>query len=277
MNAWRLFLACVFFLCASAWAQEDDPSVKDHPTIPRFPGMVIAGGTQQDFGAHEFELGGDKRKRVEGRYWRIDYAVKEGGKTPGPLEVARNYGNQFKQRGGKVLFEQVDSGGGQAVMRMPSGGGELWLDLAINNGGELITFTIVAEGAMEQKVELSAEEMGKALAASGRIALYGILFDTGKDSIRPESEKVLAEIARMLSGNAALKLRIEGHTDNVGRAADNLALSRRRAESVKRWLVGKGVAEARLEATGFGDARPVAANATEDGRAKNRRVELVRK
>lgn len=273
----RLFLALALLACASAWAQEDDPSVKDHPAIPRFPGMVIASGARQDFGAHEFELGGGKTQRVEGRFWRIDYAVKEGAKTPGSLEVARNYGNAFKKRGGTVLLEQVDSSGGQAVMRMPSGGGNLWLDIAINNAGELITFTIVAEGAMEQKVELSADEMGKALAASGRIALYGILFDTGRDAIKPESEKVLSEIARMLAGNAALKLRIEGHTDNVGKPADNLALSKRRAEAVKRWLVGKGVADARLEAAGLGDTKPVAPNSAEEGRAKNRRVELARK
>lgn len=276
MKLQRLFLALALFAGAFAWAQ-DDPSVKDHPAIPRFPGMVISGGAQQDFGAHEFDLGEGKTKRVEGRYWRIDYAVKEGGKTPGPLEVARNYGSQFKKRGGAVVFEQVDAGGGQAVMRMPSGSGNLWLDIAINNGGELITFTIVAEGEMEQKVELSADEMGKALASAGRIALYGILFDTGKDAIKPESEKALGEIATLLARDKALRLRIEGHTDNVGKAADNLALSRRRAEAVKRWLVGKGVADARLEAAGLGDTKPVAPNDGDAGRAKNRRVELARK
>jgi outer membrane protein OmpA-like peptidoglycan-associated protein len=130
---------------------------------------------------------------------------------------------------------------------------------------------------MEQKVELSADEMGKALAASGRIALYGILFDTGKDAIKPESEKVLGEIAALLARDKALTLRIEGHTDNVGKPADNLALSKRRAEAVKRWLVGKGVADARLEAAGLGDTKPVAPNGTDEGRAKNRRVELARK
>ena len=273
----KLLLVLALLFSASVSAQEDDPAVKDHPGIPRFPGTVIVGGTHNDFSAYEFDTGNGKMKRVEGKYWRIEYAVKEGAKVPGPLEVARNYGNQFKKRGGAVVMEQVDTGGGQAVMKMPAGKGDVWLDLLINNNGEQLIFTIVAEAPMEQKVELSADDMGSALAASGRIALYGILFDTGKDVIKPESAPVLAEVAKLLAGNPALKLRIEGHTDNVGKAADNLALSKKRAEAVKRWLVGKGITDARLEAAGLGDTRPVAVNAGDEGRAKNRRVELIRK
>jgi len=273
----KLLLVLALLFSAPGSAQEDNSPVKDHPGIPRFPGTYIADATQNDFSAYEFDTGGGKMKRVEGKYWRIEYALKDGAKVPGPLEVARNYGNQFKKRGGAVVMEQVDTGGGQVVMKMPSGKGELWLDIIINNSGEQLIFTIVAEAPMEQKVEVSADDMGNALAASGRIALYGILFDTGKDVIRPESGQVLAEVAKLLAGQPALKLRIEGHTDNVGKAADNLALSKKRAEAVKRSLVGKGIAEARLEAAGLGDTKPVAANDGDEGRAKNRRVELAKK
>lgn len=273
----KLLLVLTLLISGFVSAQEDDPSVKDHPGIPRFPGTVITSGAHNDFGAHEFDTGGGKLKRVEGKYWRIDYELKEGAKVPGPLEVARNYGNQFKKRGGAVMMEQVDSGGGQVVMKMSSGTGDLWLDIGINNGGEMMTFTIVAEMPMVQKVEVSADEMVKALATSGRIALYGILFDTGKDTIKPESVRELTEVVTLLSGNPALKLRIEGHTDNVGKATENLTLSRKRAEAVKRWLVGKGIADARLESAGLGDTKPATSNDGEQGRAKNRRVELVKK
>ncbi len=272
----KLLLVLLLLGSTSLAAQEDAPSVKDHPGIPRWPGTVIASGTSNDFGAHEFDIGGGNSKRVEGKYWEISYALKEGATVPGPLEVARNYGNQFKKRGGAVLMEQVSSGGGEATMRMPSGNGDTWLYLVINNGGEQLLFTIVTEAPMEQKIEVTADEMGSALAASGRIALYGILFDTGKDAIKRESESALTEIAKLLTLNPALKLRIEGHTDNVGKAADNLALSKKRAEAVKRWLVAKSIAEGRMEAAGLGDTKSVAANVTEEGRAKNRRVELVK-
>jgi OOP family OmpA-OmpF porin len=255
---------------------QDDPSVKDHPGIPRYPGTQIASGVQQEFASHDFNVPGEKTQRVEGRYWRIEYSLKEGVKVPGPLQVSRNYGNAFKKQGGSVLLEQVDAGGGQATMKMPAGGGTTWMEVNINNAGEQMILVIVEESPMEQKVAVTAAAMASAIAASGRVAIHGILFDTGKDVIKPESNAVLAEIAALLKADAGLKLRIEGHTDNVGKAADNLDLSRRRAEAVKRWLAGQGIAASRLEASGLGDTKPSAANASEDGRAKNRRVELVR-
>jgi outer membrane protein OmpA-like peptidoglycan-associated protein len=94
----------------------------------------------------------------------------------------------------------------------------------------------------------------------------------------PGSETVLSQIAKVLQENPKLELIIEGHTDNVGGAQFNLELSRKRAEAVKRWLVDKaGISEVRLTTVGYGLSRPIADNSTEEGRAKNRRVELVRK
>ena len=99
----------------------------------------------------------------------------------------------------------------------------------------------------------------------------------GKATITPDSAATLQQIAELLSRNTGWKLRIEGHTDDVGHAKDNLVLSRKRAEAVRDWLVAKAkVAAARLETKGLGDTRPVAGNDTDDGRAKNRRVELVK-
>lgn len=129
---------------------------------------------------------------------------------------------------------------------------------------------------MEQKVEMSASEMMDALNKDGFLALYGILFDTGKDTIKSESEPVLTEIVSLLTNNASLKLSVEGHTDSAGNAKFNETLSQKRADSVKKWLVGKGVDAKRLQTKGWGDTKPVA-DRTEDGKAKNRRVELVKK
>jgi OmpA-OmpF porin, OOP family len=116
-----------------------------------------------------------------------------------------------------------------------------------------------------------------ALSADGRVATQGILFDTGSDRIRPESTPTLQEIGRMLQQHGDLRLRIEGHTDSVGGAEINQALSERRATSVRRHLVERfSVDERRLEAAGLGQAQPVDSNDTPEGRQNNRRVELVR-
>lgn len=115
------------------------------------------------------------------------------------------------------------------------------------------------------------------LAAKGRVATQGILFDTESDRPRPESGPTLKEIAVMLKQHPELKLRIEGHTDNVGGKDANLALSDRRAAAVKSALVGDfQIDAARLESKGFGDTKPAGSNATPEGRQNNRRVELVR-
>jgi OmpA-OmpF porin, OOP family len=115
------------------------------------------------------------------------------------------------------------------------------------------------------------------LAASGRVATQGLLFDTGSDQLRPESTPTLKQIASMLTDHPELRIRIEGHTDNIGVKDTNRALSAKRAASVKAALVKNyAIAANRLDAQGFGDAKPVDKNDTVEGRQNNRRVELVK-
>ena len=119
--------------------------------------------------------------------------------------------------------------------------------------------------------------MYDALTAEGRVATQGIYFDTGSDRIRPESSGTLGEIAAMLKEHADLRLTIEGHTDNVGQADANQALSEKRAAAVKAALVSTyGIEDGRLETAGFGPSKPAAPNDTPEGRQQNRRVELVK-
>jgi outer membrane protein OmpA-like peptidoglycan-associated protein len=118
--------------------------------------------------------------------------------------------------------------------------------------------------------------MDNAIKQEGHVAVYGIHFNTGKADILPDSESTLNEIVKLMQQEGSLRLRIEGHTDNQGNATANQALSEKRAQAVVAWLTGHGVSAARLTAKGFGQTKPVADNSTEDGRAKNRRVELAK-
>jgi outer membrane protein OmpA-like peptidoglycan-associated protein len=268
-----LSLVCMFAISGrSARAQDPEPA-KDHPSVPRFPGMVMSSGTETDFNGFDFQISRDeKTKHAEGKSWEFEYTLKEGARHPSPLEIVRNYANQFTSRGGKVLYQASDAT--VATMMMPLGSGERWLRIQTN--GDSIIMNIIETAAMVQKVEFSADEMAEQAASTGKITLHGILFDTAKTDIKPESNPVLDEVATMMKKSAALKFRIEGHTDNVGAKASNLTLSKGRAASVKTALVARGIDAARLTSDGLGDTKPVADNATEDGRQQNRRVELVK-
>jgi OOP family OmpA-OmpF porin len=276
MRRGLMLVFMVSALAAPAAAQQDADGSKDHPMFSRMPGYYIEVYDAQDFSSVDLEL--DPPKKVEGRYWKITYWLKEGSRKSGPVQIARNYVNLMLQRGGKKLEDNVDAGGGTAVAQMPIGGKNIYLQLDISNSGEVYDLTVVEEAGMEQKVEFTAMELAKALNESGSVALHNILFDTGKATLKPESAAALAPIGELMKTDTALKLEIQGHTDNVGQAAANLKLSQDRAAAVKTYLVQQlRVPAARLTTSGFGDTKPIADNASENGRAQNRRVELVKK
>ncbi|HPF85016.1 MAG TPA: DUF4892 domain-containing protein [Aminivibrio sp.] len=130
---------------------------------------------------------------------------------------------------------------------------------------------------METKmVTVTSEEMARGLESSGKIALYGIYFDTDKADVKPESKAALEEMAKLLKTFPDLRVLVVGHTDSTGDREYNMGLSRRRAEAVVKSLrESYGIAASRLVPAGVGMLAPVASNRTEEGRAKNRRVELV--
>ncbi len=136
---------------------------------------------------------------------------------------------------------------------------------------------VETKGMDANMVTVDANTMAKDIVSTGRAVLYGIYFDTGKDVMKPESEPALAEIGKLLKQDPALKLYIVGHTDNVGAFDSNMDLSNRRANSVVAHLRTRYAVEAtRLRSVGVGFVAPVASNDSDDGRAKNRRVELVK-
>lgn len=270
-------LALLLCLPVAAWAQQvDEPGSKDHPLIPRLPNYYIAGYEAHDFGAEMFGLDDDKEERVEGRFWKIEYYLKEGVRPPSPLEIARNYRNAAIAKGGKIRMS--DPEGNHTVAMLKQGDGELWFHCAVANGGEVYTLTIVERAGMTQQVELNAAAIAAALNDKGSLTLRNILFDTGKATLKPESSTELQLVIEVLKADESLRLEVQGHTDNIGQAAANLTLSQQRAAAVRDYLIKTGgIAASRLTAAGFGDTRPVGPNTTDEGRALNRRVEIVKK
>jgi outer membrane protein OmpA-like peptidoglycan-associated protein len=147
----------------------------------------------------------------------------------------------------------------------------------IYKDGEVVVILdmVGAKAVADQMVTVKAADLADALASKGVVDLYGVYFDTDKTAVKPESDATLGEVATILKIDHSLKLEVSGHTDNTGGAGHNLTLSQGRAQAVVQALVSKyGIDPARLVAKGYGDTKPVAPNSTEDGKAKNRRVEL---
>jgi outer membrane protein OmpA-like peptidoglycan-associated protein len=165
----------------------------------------------------------------------------------------------------------------ETSMKLVKDGKEIWAKLTYNFGANNLFLTIVEKQAMEQQVVADAKFMSEGINTTGHVAIYGIYFDFNKADIKPESEPALKEITKLLQQEAALKLYVVGHTDNVGGLDYNMKLSQQRGEAVVKELVSKyGIAADRLKAGGVGPMAPVASNDTEEGKAKNRRVELVK-
>lgn len=173
---------------------------------------------------------------------------------------------------------QVDEGNsiGPNVYRIPrvNGKGADWIVIE-HNYGRRFEMTVIEEAAQELTATITASQMGQSIDATGSVALY-IEFDTAKATLKPAGEATVKEIAALLKSQPALRLSVEGHTDNVGQAADNKRLSQARAEAVMKAVVAQGIDAKRLKAVGQGQEYPIADNRTEEGRGKNRRVELVK-
>ncbi len=186
---------------------------------------------------------------------------------------------QSSQCGARILFEGQheefeDTRSGCIIVTalLTKGKNEAWIEVW-PQGDDSYILTVVERQAMKQ--EVSATDMLEALNRDGYVAL-DIHFDTAKATIQPESQPILDQIVELLKLNTSLKLSIEGHTDNVGDAKSNKALSVARAKSVLTAITKAGIAQSRLSSIGYGQEKPVADNRTEEGRAKNRRVELVK-
>lgn len=255
-------------------AQADKAGCRDHPLFPtRMPGYALRDCKTEAFGRYEFWTTNPREKvPVEGKFTFLTYTLADRKNEPSAVAVVRNYENAILQAGGKVLHKRADWWVNGQITK---DGREAWVQAERGNG--TIWLRIVEKQAMAQDIVADAAALGGGLAASGHVAVYGIFFDTNRAEVKPESRPALAEIARLLGQSPALKLKVVGHTDMTGNLEANLKLSQARAEAVVQALVSQhGIAAARLKGYGVGPLAPVASNDTEEGKGRNRRVELVR-
>ncbi|MFZ5570701.1 MAG: OmpA family protein [Thermodesulfobacteriota bacterium] len=268
-----LFITAVLPAYAASPGKEPDAAgCADHPLFTRMLNMRLVQCRTLPFDSFKFKTGKGTENVVEGKRFEIKYQIFPGYDYPGPLAIIRNHQQAISAIGGTVLYEDQR----YTWLKVAKDGKEIWaqVDTAWNKGYML---TIIEKQAMAQEVVASAELFKSGLDATGHVEVPGIFFDTGKSVLKPESEAAVAEIAKLLKTDPGLKVYVVGHTDNVAALDLNLKLSRARAEAVVQALVsGHGVPGGRLIGQGVGPLAPVASNDNEEGRSKNRRVELVK-
>lgn len=274
---------------------QDQEGCKDYPLFNRMPNHHISECESIEFDSRKFPVGPPvedlkpKHVEVEGARILLLYALNEGSKPASGLQIMRNFENATKTAGGTVMGTypdwckanvEYDPKLGNSCtnwgvsMKFVKGGKEIWVYMQAFSEG--YGMQIIEKQSMKQDITIDAAELQQGLEATGHIAVYDILFDTGKSEVKPESDAALKEIGKLMAQNPTLKLHVVGHTDNVGDLALNMKLSQTRAAAVVAALTTKhGVAANRLSGYGAGPYAPVVSNKTEEGKAKNRRVELV--
>jgi OmpA-OmpF porin, OOP family len=274
------------FLTSTATAK-DQPGSKDHPLFSRYKNLEISDYSVKNFDRYErgpvdctpspckASVIKDFTFVAEGKITEIRY-VSPSFAAISLLEALRNYEAAVKQLGGTKLTVN-DRANTDHVFAIPSKKDDpksapIYLHLNMTIGTDGYKLAVIEPAVVEQTVK--AGELEKELKAKGFITLY-INFANGKSELPEDAKPTVREIAKLMETSPKIKLSVEGHTDAVGNAKDNQTLSDKRSQSIVAALVGSGVNKARLLAAGKGQSTPIADNRSEEGRAKNRRVELV--
>ena len=267
----KLIFTIVFMLTGiAAGFSQDAEGCADHPLFSRMPGYAIS-ECAQNYNQLDFYNSKGEDVRIEGTLTYAWYIFNlESGKTePSYFQIIKNYANAIIKAGGKKIYED----NGLGCYELNKNGKEYRVKVSCTNNSDILLYVLELE---PMKQEITANEILDALNKNGYIAL-DILFETGNSAIQKESLPIIDQIYKLLKLDAALKISIEGHTDNTGDAAANKKLSDSRAKSVMEALITKGIDKTRLSAVGWGQEKPVADNRTDEGRAQNRRVEIVKK
>ena len=267
-RAFLVLALAVEMACAvSGWAQNDAAGCKDSPILTRFPGSYIATCSKKDDDAFDFPIADKPKLHLEGALETIVYQFPRTASKP---QVVRNLNTALRNAGYSFDYDSGDGG----VFTVHMGKTHVLVQV---DWGLTYSETILTETQLKQEVVADAAALSSGLAKNGHMVVNGILFDTAKADLKPESKAALEQISKMLKEDPKMKVYVVGHTDNVGGLASNMDLSKRRSAAVVQALTSQyGVSADLLAPYGDGPYAPVASNDTEDGRSLNRRVELVK-
>jgi outer membrane protein OmpA-like peptidoglycan-associated protein len=250
------------------------PSGNDYKLVGHMPDFIAGTPAKRNFDQATLtvqDADGERELDVQGAKYSVDYQIKEGVAAPTNLDIQENYRTALIAQGAQILY----TGSGYTAAHMENAGVSTWIQ--INSSETSVQVVVIEEKPLVLSIKPPTEEaLKKAIDADGHAAFY-VAFDFDRATLRPEAAPVIALMVKLLKDSPDLKVLIEGHTDNIGAADYNLRLSDARARAVMEAVVAGGVARERLSASGIGAARPLADNAAAEGRAKNRRVELVRR
>jgi OmpA-OmpF porin, OOP family len=274
----RTLIVLLIALCAAPFGfAQDETDIEgsaDHPLFTRMPGFYIAAYEAKDFDRYESPYLTGADGVWEGKVTYITYSLKTGAKQPSMRQIALNYENALKKIGGKILVS-VDKANLLMEGKVEKNGAVVYANVTAFNEGTRYWIYIIEKQAMKQEVFADAASLKASLAATGKAVVDGIYFEADKAALKPESGPAIDQVLKLMSQDPGLKLFVVGHTANSGSVESSVQLSNERAKAIVQMLVSKGVAAARLKAIGVGPYCPAASNRKEEGKALNRRVELV--
>ena len=299
----RTLLFLLLLPMSSSYANEAD----DHPLMERYPGFELMQKRSEQHASFMFPLsvpaGHETFKqgqKVEGELTQLAYEQTSGASA---LQVMRNYEEALAKAGAKIEYTCIDTdclgnedyhplhvmGSQNALIVSHESEKFALLTASLSQQGEIYWLAVIAgqfkdytryelvilRQAQMQTGLITVDEILQGIQNQGKVALYGIYFDSGKAEIKAESNQTLQAIHQFLQQHPTINLYVVGHTDYTGSLSNNISLSEQRAKAVVRALVERGTDGKRLEAQGVGPLAPVATNAVDSGRQLNRRVELV--
>lgn len=279
MKNLKLVLALSLLVISQLLVSQRTTQCKDHPLFPvRMPHYFIS-KCKVNFEAVQFNLlaGGVDMISKEGLKTFIRYEHNLNSRRPKPsvLDILKHYENAAMRYGGTTVFLNVSEA--IAVFKILKNGHEyVWIKIQSEGSSNNDFYDLTILELEEMKHDISATDMFTSINLIGHIPLH-IHFETGEFSIKSVSQPIIDQLATMLKENPTLKIRIDGHTDNVGTPAINKTLSKNRANAIRKALIAKGIKKSRLSIKGWGQENPISENDTEDGKAKNRRIDIVKR
>jgi outer membrane protein OmpA-like peptidoglycan-associated protein len=251
------------------------PSGSDYRLLGHMPNYQASPPEKRNFDKANFLVkdadGSSRDVEVQGTRFSVVYKLAQNTKPNSDLDIQEHYRAALAAFGAQILFAD----GRNTVARLNDAAGQLvWVK--IYSQETTIELTAIEEKAFQASIKPpEASALKTALARDGHVALY-VNFDFNKAALKPDAAPVIAQIVTLMKDDPSLKLEVSGHTDNIGEHDYNVKLSASRAAAVVAAIVAQGIQAGRLSATGNGPDKPVADNGKEEGRAKNRRVELTK-